>query len=114
MKLHPWQTDMLTKLKGVKAGELMIISSGRQLGKSNVNAVMQEWQEYMAKPFRHLGEATVDGEKWYTVNGQKRVCQWIRTQDQKFWFEHIDDKWNISYNTFDVHERIYTMMGMKF
>ena len=114
MQHQPWQTDLLTKLEGVKSGEMMIISSGRRCGKSYVNAVMQEWQEYMAKPFRHLGEATVDGEKWYIVTGQKPVCTWIRTQDNKLWHEHIDGTWNISYNTFDIHEKIYTMLGMKF
>jgi hypothetical protein len=113
MQLQPWQQDMLTKLDGIKTGEMFVIASGRQIGKSYVNAFMKELY-YMATPYRYISEATVDGEKWYTVTGQKPVCTWIRTQDSKFWHEHIDSTWHISYNTFDIHEKIYTMLGMKF
>ena len=112
MKLQPWQTDMLTKLDGIKPSELMVITSGRQIGKSYINAFMKEL--YMAVPYRYLGKDQVDGATWYTVTGQKAVCEWIRTQDKQYWFEHIDDQWHISYNTFDIHENIYTMLGMKF
>jgi hypothetical protein len=114
-KLYPWQKDLLDKLPsgGIKPGEMMVISSGRQMGKSNLTAYLKELY-YMAAPYRYLSEATVDGEKWYTVTGQKPVCTWIRTQDNKLWHEHIDSNWNISYNTFDMHEKLYTMLGMKF
>ena len=114
MKLHTWQQDLLDKLQsGVKPGEMVVISSGRQTGKSYINTYLKELY-YMAAPYRYLSEATVDGEKWYTVTGQKPVCAWIRTQDKKLWHEHIDSNWNISYNTFDMHEKLYTMLGMKF
>lgn len=112
MKLQPWQLSMIKNLHGIKFSEMMVISSGRQIGKSTLNAYMKEL--YMSAPYRYLSEATVDGEKWYTVTGQKPVCAWIRTQDEKLWHEHIDSTWHISFNTFDIHEKIYTMLGMKF
>ena len=111
MQLQPWQKDLLTKLDGYHRGEMMVISNGRGIGKSYMKEI---YAQFMAAPYRHITEAIVDGEKWYTVSGQKAVCEWIRTQDPKFWFEHIDSTWHISYNTFDIHEKIYTMLGMKF
>ena len=114
MQLNAWQQQFVDKLGGFRSGEMMIISAGRQTGKSYMNKIIQEYQSLMAAPYKQLSQATVDGEKWYTVSGQKPVCEWIRTQDKKFWHEHIDSNWNISYNTFDIHERIYTMLGMKF
>ena len=114
MQLHPWQKQFLDKLEGVKPGEMMIISAGRQTGKSHMNRILQEWRGYMAAPYKQLSHATVDGEKWYTVSGQKLVCEWIRTQDEKYWHEHIDQDWYVSFSTFDIHEKIYAMLGMKF
>lgn len=113
-KLQPYQQDLVDKLKGYKPGEMIIFSSGRQTGKSHMNRIIQEYQNLMATPYRYITEANVDGEKWYTVSGQKPVCAWIRTQDQQYWHEHINKDWYVSYNTFDIHEKIYTMLGMKF
>jgi len=114
--LYPWQEQIMNRIQnGFKAGEMVVISSGRQTGKSYLNQVLQEFHNlHMATPYRYLDEAIVDGEKWYTVTGQKPVCAWIRTQDENLWHEHIDGNWNISYNTFDMHEKLYTMLGMKF
>lgn len=114
MTIHPWQQQFLDRLGGFEAGEMMIISSGRQTGKSYWNKLIQEYQSLMAAPYTQLRHATVDGETWYTVSGQKPVCEWIRTQDKTHWHEHIDNSWNISYNTFDIHEKLYMMLGMKF
>lgn len=113
-KLQPYQQDLVDKLKGYKPGEMMIITSGRQTGKSYMNKIIEEYQNLMAVPYKQLSQATVDGEKWYTVSGQKHVCEWIRTQDEKCWHEHIDQDWYVSFSTFDIHEKIYTMLGMKF
>ena len=111
--LKSWQLtllDNMTKYQG--RGTLQV--TGRGTGKSYMNQIIREWQEYMAVPYRCIAEAQVDGEQWYTVTAQKPICQWVRTQDEKYWHEHIDKTWHISYNTFDIHEKLYMMLGMKF
>ncbi len=115
MQLQPWQTDLLKNLNSGKPGEMFVISSGRQTGKSYMNTLLRAYEnQYMSVPYRSIGKADVDGNTWYTVTGQKAVCEWIRTQDKSMWYEHIDSTWHISYNTFDIHENLYTMIGIKF
>lgn len=65
--------------------------------------------------FLPLTSSTVDGETWYTVQCKKEVSDWIRTQSgkDKLWFQNIDDKWMINMNTFDVHNKIYAMICLR-
>ena len=37
VKLHPYQQKLLIDLEGISAGELMVIASGRRIGKSYLN-----------------------------------------------------------------------------
>lgn len=115
MQLQPWQQKMIVDIEsgGFKSNELMVVMSGRQTGKSLISQYYQ-YLDFMKHPYKCLSESKVDGEIWYTVTGQKPVCEWIRKQDATKWHEHIDSTWHISFNTFDIHERIYTMLGMKF
>ena len=111
--LNKWQLTLLDKMTRYQ-GRGVLQVTGRGTGKSYMNKIVQEWQDYMTAPYRTLAEATVDGSKWYTVTGQKPISQWVRTQDEKLWHEHIDKSWHINYNTFDIHETLYIMLGMKF
>ena len=53
-------------------------------------AVMEPWKY---KPnFKIHDESVVDGATWYTVGCYDDTSQWLRTQDQKLWHEHINNK----------------------
>lgn len=67
------------------------------------------------KKFRSLTTATVDGEKWYTIQCKPEVSDWIRSQpgEDKLWFQNIDDKWMINKNIFNVHNKIYAMIALR-
>ena len=56
--------------------------------------------------------AEVDGATWYTVQVNPRVRPWITNQPKSMWQEHIDQRWYTVANTFDVHEKIYTMLAL--
>ena len=72
-KLYPYQQAMLDKISvGLKAGEMMIMSSGRQSGKSMLNAAYGRlWNDIMEANSKvsdmQLGEGTVYGSRYYTV-----------------------------------------------
>lgn len=116
-KLHDYQLKML---QGFKKGEMTIISSGRQTGKSYYNQYAQQWSDIMSnKPaVEILARATVDGEQWYTVACKKEASIWFREThkdvEDKLWHCHIDDKWVAFSNRFDMHEKLYTLLAMKF
>ena len=65
---------------------------------------------------RMLGQAQVDGETWYTIQCKPSyVAGWVQEQDPALWrrHDHIDKKWYIHFNVFDMHEKLYTMMALK-
>ena len=47
--LYPFQQQLLN---GIKAGEIKIISAGRNVGKSYVNTIMQDWYRITQLGFR--------------------------------------------------------------
>jgi len=67
------------------------------------------------KKFRSLSTAIVDGELWHTVQCKKEVSIWLRSQpgEDKLWFQNIDEKWMMNFNTFDVHPTVYTMLCLR-
>lgn len=111
----PWQKELMTKLFTYRPKELTVIAAGRNLGKSMYS---QHWdsvfQNYMSNlKFKIITKATVDGELWYTVNCTKEVSAWVREQPTNLWHEHIDDKWVITMNQFDMNEKLYTQLALK-
>lgn len=116
MKLHPYQQDLLTKLNGWKPGEMMIISAGRRTGKSMLAQTYNEiMQMALTIPYKNAGRSEVDGELWYTVKCSTEVAKWIRTLPKKDnWYEHIDTNWYAYNSMFDLHERVYLQLGLKF
>jgi hypothetical protein len=117
--LHPWQSKLLTDFQagGFKPGELMIISAGRQTGKSQITRYMADWQELMGEkyPYRKLTQSPVDGQMWYTIRCNSEVARWLRdNQDVNHCYEHIDPSWQVERNTFDVSETVYIQLGLKF
>lgn len=111
-KLEPWQITLLDKMAGVKPGERVIITAGRQTGKSHWNQYMQYLQ---AEPYKIVSTATVDNVLWHTVKCNKPACEWIRSQESKDqWYEHIDTNWYVHGSMFDVSEELYMMLVLKF
>ena len=73
---------------------------------------MSQWI-YKPNFFIH-DESVVDGATWYTVGCYDDTSQWLRTQDQKLWHEHINNKFLVINHLFDIHEKLYTMLALKF
>lgn len=72
----------------------------------------------MGEPnFKILHKCTVDGEQWYTVSCLRGTSKWLREtyreQEDRLWFQNIDSQWHINFNVFDVHEKIYTMLALR-
>lgn len=115
--IHPYQRALYDKVKagGFKPGELSIISAGRQTGKSMYYKTMaNSMYGAMNKPqFSKEASALVDGEQWYTVRvNDKDMAAWIRTQSKQLVYDHTITSGPV-FSLFDVHEKIYIMMGMK-
>ncbi len=89
---------------------MKIIMNGRQVGKS---VMAQMWNTVNPQYFV-IDRAMVDGAMWYTVKSSNTICQWIKTQSPDLWHENIDKNWMINKYTFDIHEKIYTMLQLKY
>jgi hypothetical protein len=80
--------------------------AARQTGKSTFMDI--------ANPpaIRILDSALVDGETWYTVQCKPSlVSSWIHEQDANLWYRHMDN--TRYFNVFDMHEKLYTMLILK-
>ena len=119
MALNQWQKNPCNEISlgGYTKGELMVITAGRGVGKSQINQYLQNWYAIFGEQmpaFSKIDGALVDGEQWYTVQCRKDVSKWVRTLDNKHWYEHIDQRGYIDRNMFDMHEKLYTMLAVKF
>ena len=95
---------------GWRKGQINVLGAVRQTGKSTFMDI--------ANPtaIRILDSATVDGETWYTVQCKPSyVSGWVQEQDPKLWrrVDYIDLKWYAHFNVFDIHEKLYTMLMLK-
>ena len=74
----------------------------------------QFMSQWIYKPnFKIHDESVVDGEIWYTVGCFDDTSQWLRSQDRELWHEHVEQLWAGYHNIFDVHEKLYTMLALK-
>jgi hypothetical protein len=82
--------------------------------------MQDEINEQMITPWRYKprvkihNQSTVDGATWYTVGCCNDISQWLRSQDQELWHEHIEKMWAGYHNIFDIHEKLYTIIALKF
>jgi hypothetical protein len=80
-------------------------------------AVQQQWTHvvYPEPPFEVLTTAEVDGVPWYTIACRKEVSMWIRENgvEGSEWYSHIDGRWMIYRNTFDVSQEMFTMTKLR-
>lgn len=120
MDLKPYQQVLLDKISaGFKYGEMAIVASGRQTGKSSINQYLKQWhdmQEQQQPKCKIITHAEVDGKTWYTIACQKDVSMWVRDNgvENTDWYEHIDGKWNVYRNMFDISQEFYMMIVLKF
>ncbi len=118
--LAPWQKQTFdTIYGGFKRGQLMTFASGRNTGKSMLTAAMLDnlcKEIAMLDPnFEVLTTAEVDGAPWYTIACRKEVSIWIRENgaEDSEWYSHIDSKWMIHYNVFDVSRDMLAMIKLR-
>ena len=116
-KLQPWQKQVLNNMYGgIKRGEMMTFSSGRNTGKSMLTAAILDnlCKEIIMPPFEVLTTADVDGVPWYTISCRKEVSIWIRengVEDQE-WYSHIDSRWTLHRNVFDVSQDMLSLIKL--
>jgi len=110
--IHPWQKDALNNLYGgIARGEMSIISSGRQSGKSYYQQLLAEYfHEFRSPAYEQVSSELVDGERWMTVKCNKETAAWVREQNKKYVYEHSGSYQSL----FDIHEKLYTMLKIRF
>ena len=87
----------------------MVIMMGRGTGKS---VFYQEFTKGLM-PFKKVDKGIVDGQQWYTIGTElSEVARWVRTQPKDLWTEQSAN-WAV-YSYFDIHEKLYTIMELKF
>lgn len=111
--MYKWQKDLWAGLAGSDPKEMKIIMSGRQIGKSVMSQMWNQTYE-IGEYYSKIDQAKVDGEDWFTVKCSGEISAWIKTQPKNLWHEHIDKDWTVYKNTFDIHEKIYTMLQLKY
>jgi len=55
----------------------------------------------------------VDGVTWYTIQVSPRVSPWIKEQHKDLWYSHISPNHYKVVDTFDVHEKLYSMLALR-
>lgn len=63
--------------------------------------------------FEIMQTAEVDGETWYTVQVIPRITPWVRTQNPNLWYEHHTSHNYKVLDTFDMHEKLYNMLILR-
>lgn len=114
-KIYPHQKTLIDHLHsgGFKPGEISIIMSGRRAGKSMLNQMYGSMMMAPKPKFEIRDQAPVDGRTWYTVSCSYDASQWIRRQSRTLWHEHINGKWDVIHNTFDIDEKLYTLLALR-
>jgi len=110
--MYTYQQALYNKLQtgGFKQGEIMLFAAGRQTGKSQLNQMYGSMMKPSPK-FSIRDQAQVDGDTWYTVSCTKEVSKWLLTQPKELRSEELAHGWVLP--QFDIHEKLYTMMSLK-
>ena len=96
---------------GLRPGEVVVHAGGYGVGYTGSSYAMTELEKPVAEV---IDQATVDGATWYTVSCRKDVSVWVREHgiENKEWYEHIDGKWMVHKNVFDMHEELYAYLKL--
>ncbi len=114
--LQTWQKDLWG---GLKKGELVTYSAGRQTGKSTFTVAalkkIIDDMESLDPNFEVLSTGTVDGTPWYTISCKKDVSIWIRENgtENSEWVDYIDDKWMYHRNKLDVSQEMLAIIKLR-
>jgi len=79
----------------------------------NFEEFEKELVDVFERDFRIHDQGLVDGCTWFTVSCSHKASLWLRRQSRELWHEHIQNKWDVIHNTFDVHETLYTLLVLK-
>jgi hypothetical protein len=119
VSLHNWQKQALNNVYGgIKRGEMMTFSSGRNTGKSALTAASIQTlinnMSLAAPSFKVVDTAPVDGVCWYTIACNNQIGKWVREQDNAQWYEHGMTRSNFHNPraNFDVHVELFTMLKL--
>ena len=112
--MQSYQKALLDKIKagGFKHNELLIISAGRQTGKSMLNSMYGMLQQEPGHCI--VDRAIVDDEQWYTIEVKGiEILRWLREQEgaERDW-HHTKDISGI-YNLIDIKETLYTLLVLR-
>ena len=83
-------------------------------GRRPYEGVMPPSKAVILGNFEIHSSAQVDDETWYTVQVTPRVTKWIREQNSSMWYSHKTANNYKVLDTFDIHNKLYTMMAIKF
>lgn len=76
------------------------------------NATIVPTNVVQKNKFQVIDQGTVDNDIWYVVQVEPAVVPWMHKQDQTMWYSHKLNNYRVL-DTFDVHEKLYTMMALK-
>jgi len=76
------------------------------------NGVVPPYRKDVTK-FKIIDQAKVDDDQWYTVQVHPDMRSWVLSQPETLWHEHLDQRWYTVANTFDIHEKMYTMLVVR-
>jgi len=83
-------------------------------GRRPYDGVVPPYKSIIRTMFEIRDTAEVDGETWHTVQVNPRVIPWIKSQDSGLWYDHkTANNYKVAY-TFDIHEKLYSMLALKF
>jgi hypothetical protein len=83
-------------------------------GRRPYEGVMPPYKAVIKGNFEIFASSPVDNEIWHTVQVTPRVTKWIKEQNTSMWYSHKTSSKYKVLDTFDIHNKLYTMMALKF
>lgn len=79
-------------------------------GHSKYSGVMPPYYMNFKGNFKLIDTSVVDNETWHTVQVIPKVGIWLKTQPRDLWHEHkTANDYRVVY-TFDINEKLYTLL----
>jgi hypothetical protein len=85
----------------------------RAMARSRYDGVMPPQKAVIKGMIEIQDTAEVDGATWYTILVNPRVSPWIREQHKDLWYSHKTANNYKVVDTYDMHEKLYTMMALR-
>ena len=106
--MYPWQQQIFDRITsgGIKPGEMICMTAGRNVGKS-VLTDPKLWDEYW------LAGASSECEDgvWHSVVCFTSVAAWIRAQDPALWIETSHP--SSMGQTFDIADSLFLLLNIR-